>query len=500
MGKSDEVDAQRWALEQAIRRRLQRDPGWQVRVHDRDWLCPYCGGVGVSPYRKSRAPADILRHFVQECPEWSQDRGTQVSHVDLEARARRLELDESLRTDPAWRVADDEGRWTCPYCAEPTPIRWPLEDSEAAPPVEAVLGHLDGCQPCRDRRKPLTAEALQLIARDAQRYRRLTRQCRRKIEESPAWRQATAQGAWVCPQCRQPVPEVDISSDLLLVSTAPAQMARHLMDRCGRAGPAEMASPQPQGEPAGHERNLERAREIVHKMLPAQLPPLESYDLFCLYRPTESVGGDFYDYFPLSSRQVALLIGDVAGHGLEAALIMTMVKKSLKLHAQHHRSPAEVLRRTNDDINADLDARTFVSACYAVLDPASGTLSFARAGHNRPILFNPQRRQPVRRLESKGIALGMYQGGLFDTSIQETEIRLQPGDAFLLYTDGLVEARNPGGEPYGPERLEAALNATHGDLGSQSLAGRLFEGVRRFTRGAPQEDDVAILCLTALTR
>jgi len=115
-----------------------------------------------------------------------------------------------------------------------------------------------------------------------------------------------------------------------------------------------------------------------------------------------------------------------------------------------------------------------------------------------PILFNPRRTPPVRHLQAKGIALGMYDGGLFDKIMQETEIHLDPGDVFILYTDGLTEARNARDETYGLERLEAAIASTHGDLSSQALAGRLFEDVRRFTAGAPQDDDIAILCLSAV--
>jgi len=500
MAKSDRVDAKTWALLQAIQRRLERDPGWRVLVHGRDWLCPFCGAVGVSPYRASRAPEQIARHLLRECPEWAEDRGTRVSHTDLEAKARRLEIGESLRDDAAWRVANRLGRWHCPHCAEATAARWPVADEAAPPPVEQVLEHLEACEPCRGKRKPHSAEALRLIVDDADRHGELTATIRRRIEEDPAWRQAAGDGAWICPECRRPVPEIDISSDLSLVSVAPARMAGHLLERCrGAAGAATPAVARREATAATDhaERNLERAREIVQKMLPAEVPSAEGYDLSALYRPTESVGGDFYDYFRLSDQEIALLIGDVTGHGLEAALIMTMVKKSLELHAHHHRSPAEVLRRTNLDINADLDARTFVSACYAVLDARAHTLTFARAGHNMPILFNPRRSPPVRHLESRGMALGMYQGGLFDTMIQETEISLRSGDVFILYTDGLTEARNARGEAYGLERLEETIARTHGDLSSQALAGRLFEEARRFTEAAPQDDDIAILCLRA---
>ncbi|HUT32782.1 MAG TPA: PP2C family protein-serine/threonine phosphatase [Planctomycetota bacterium] len=498
MGKAGRMDAKTWAVLQAIQHRLARDPGWQVLAHERHWLCPYCGEVGVTPYQPSRAASDVLRHFAHECRHWSEGAGTRFGRAALEAKARQLELEESLRTDPAWRLTDWLNRWWCPYCAEATTVLWHAEAKAVPPPLERVLEHLERCAAHGDKRKPFTAEALDLIVREASRHGELTAKLRRRIESEPAWRQAAPDGTWVCPECRRPVPEVNISTDLLLTSTAPGHMAQHLLERCTPGQPEAPAAGRTPTEAEPPQRDLERAREIVQKMLPAESPRVEGYDFYCLYRPAERIGGDFYDYFRLSDHEVAFLIGDVSGHGLEAALIMAMVKKSLKLHAQHHRSPAEVLRRTNLDINADLDARTFVSACYAVLDARGGSLTFARAGHNLPVLFNPRRTPPIRHLESKGMVMGVYRGGLFDQVTEELEIGIRPGDVFVLYTDGLVEARGPGGEPFGLGRLEAAIARTHGDLASPTLAGQLFEDVRAFAGEALGDDDIAILCLRAL--
>jgi serine phosphatase RsbU (regulator of sigma subunit) len=500
MARSDDVNARLWALEQGIRRRMQRERNWHV-VAGTKWLCPYCGEVGVDPYRESRASKDVLEHLVADCPGWQEKAPTQFGYDELVARGRHLEIDHRLCTDPVWQVRDSAGRWCCPFHGGSTAIRWDPELPGMKPPLKAVLAHLDACGPCRQKRKAYSLEALQLLVADADRYRELLGRARRGVQEDPVWRQATAHGHWVCPECGKPVPEVDVSSDLLLTSVAPVKMARHLADRCGRDEPETPVVAQGGEERAADSaRDLERAREIVQKMLPAETPTVDGFELYCLYRPTESVGGDFYDYLRLSDHEVAFTMGDVSGHGLEGALIMTMVRKSLEIHARQYRSPAEVLRRTNEDIHNDLDARTFVTVCYAVVDARASTVTFARAGHNLPVLFNPERREPVRHLEGKGIALGMYRGGLFDQALQETEIRLQAGDIFLLYTDGLTEARNSQGEQFGLERLDAALTATHGDYSSQSLAGRLFSEVQVFTQGAEQDDDIAVLCLSALEK
>jgi len=494
MAKSESMDAKTWALLQAIKRRMDRDPAWRVLVDERDWLCPYCGEVGVRDFRPRQAPEQVLRHLVRECGHWAEEAGTRFGLSELKARARRLETERLLRSDPAWRHADRLGHWLCPFCAEPTTVAWRREVEEA-PKVEDVLRHLDACRAWRGKRKPYSSEALALIVQELDRHGELAARLRETIATDPEWRRASSDGKWVCPKCHKRVPEVDISDDLLLVSVAPLRMASHLVERCGLADDRASAAPGPKPHAEDHgARDLERAREIVAKMLPAEVPKAEGYDLYCLYHPTERVGGDFYDYFALSPHEVAMVLGDVSGHGLEAALIMTMVKKSLKLHAQRHRSPAEVLRRTNQDINAELDARTFVSACYALLDTRTRSLTFARAGHNPPILFNRRRTPPIRHLQSRGMALGMYDGGLFDKVIEEIELAVRPGDCFILFTDGLTEARNSAGEAFGLERLEAAIERTRGDLSSQALAAILFDAARKFADEGFQ-DDVAILCL-----
>ncbi|NQT85403.1 PP2C family protein-serine/threonine phosphatase [bacterium] len=500
MARSNDVDARLWALEQAIHRRRQRERSWRV-VAGTKWLCPYCGKIGVDPYRESRAAKDILEHLVADCTEWGDKAVTQFGYDELMARGRHLEIEHRLGADPVWQVRDSLGRWCCPYHGGSTGIRWDPDLPGARPPLATIVSHLNNCGPHRQQRKAYALDALRLLVDDADAYRDALARARLGVQEDPRWRQASPDGSWVCPECRRPVPEVDVSSDLLLTSIAPVKMARHLVDRCGRENvdPAPVARAEAPAAP-DNSRNLERAREIVQKMLPAEVPVVEGFELYCLYRPTESVGGDFYDYFRLSDHEVGFAMGDVSGHGLEGALIMTMVRKSLEIHARQYRSPAEVLRRTNEDIHNDLDARTFVTVCYAVLDARASTVTFARAGHNLPILFNPDRREPIRHLPGKGIALGMYRGGLFDQALQETEIRLQPGDVFLFYTDGLTEARNQPGEQYGLERLGAALAGTHGDYSSQSLAGRLFTDVQTFVAGAPQDDDIAILCLSALAK
>ncbi len=518
--KATYVDAQLFAMLQAIQKRMARDPGWQVVARGRDWLCPYCGEVGFTNYDAHNAPKQVLKHLVHECPQWGEDVGTRFPHKVLVAKKQRLEAEDLLRKSSAWRMSDETGRWYCPYCGGATAVVWHPGGGDAAPPAEQVHAHLAKCPANRNGRKPYPPEVMTAIVNDADKTRRYTVAVRCKLELDPAWRETTQDGKWLCPRCRQAVPGVDISSEMGRVVFAPGRIARHLREGCrpdlgvtpapgtlpplhiepeAPPAPAPAARPGPltvrmMGE-GSTETQLIRARDIVLKTLPTEAPQIEGYDLHCLYRPAKDVGGNFHDFFYLSPEDIALVVAATANRGLKAAMMMENVKKLLRRHGLGHRSPAEVLRRVNQDMAADPEGHTIVSVFYAVLDTLTGAIVYVRAGHDMPLLFNPQDEPPVRELSSKGMAIGLQKGDNFDRALEETELRLRPGDTLVAYTSGVVQAKNAQGEAYGIERLGAALAASAAEATSQALALRLFDDVCRFLGGAPQIEDITILCL-----
>ena len=239
------------------------------------------------------------------------------------------------------------------------------------------------------------------------------------------------------------------------------------------------------------EQSLDVAKKRQTFMLPDP-PDVDGYEFAAAYYPATEISGDFYDFIDLGGGRIGVLIADVSGHGVEAAIVMGLAKKSLSIFARASEGPTETLIRGNDDLCADLDAETFLTAVYAVLDAEAGVMTFARAGHPAPVLFNTKRRPPHRQLKPKGMMVGMTAGGTFAHTLEEMEVELAPGDLFFLYTDGLTEARSPAGEQFGVDRLLGMLESM-----PRSAPGRILdavgEAVDRFSGGCEAEDDVTMI-------
>jgi serine phosphatase RsbU (regulator of sigma subunit)/anti-sigma regulatory factor (Ser/Thr protein kinase) len=234
------------------------------------------------------------------------------------------------------------------------------------------------------------------------------------------------------------------------------------------------------------DQELRVAQLIQQQFLPKQLPQLPGWQLAAHYQPAREVGGDFYDMIELPDGQVGIVVGDVTDKGVPAALVMASTRSILRADAPRLVSPAAVLERANELLCPSIPAQMFVTCLYAVLDPASGRLRFANAGHNLPYLRTPE---GVVELRATGMPLGLLPGMVYD----EQETTLAPGQSMLLYSDGIVEGHDPGGEMFGFPRV-AAVVAQHED--SDELIDRLLTGFGHFT-GAEreQEDDITLVAL-----
>jgi serine phosphatase RsbU (regulator of sigma subunit) len=204
------------------------------------------------------------------------------------------------------------------------------------------------------------------------------------------------------------------------------------------------------------------------------------------YQPARSVGGDFYDCLPCADGRLGLSIGDVTGKGISAALLMATVHTMLRAATQEMTSPSGVLARVNELLAAEIPAGMFVTCFVALLDPASGRLRYANAGHEPPFL---QHEGSASELWATGMPLGMMPG----THYEEYEIELAPGDGLLFYSDGLIEAHNPRHEMFGFPRLQRLLaEQTKG----APLIDVLLSELKGFTGEEwEQEDDVTLLAL-----
>ena len=238
------------------------------------------------------------------------------------------------------------------------------------------------------------------------------------------------------------------------------------------------------------EQELRVARLIQETLLPKQLPSLSGWGIAAYWQPARAVGGDFYDFWEFGDGRLGIVTGDVAGKGMPAALVMAATRSLLYCTARSgRRTPGEVLQRVNDLLHPDLPAGTFVTCLYAILNPATGHLRYANAGHNVPYRCNSG---GTTELKAAGMPLGLMPGMVY----LEQETTLLTGDSLLLYSDGLVEARNPQREMFGFPRLQAFL--TQSSSCGAELLKDLLDELRRFV--GPEEEPDDDLTLVMLQR
>ena len=239
-------------------------------------------------------------------------------------------------------------------------------------------------------------------------------------------------------------------------------------------------------------RSLRLASSRQRRMLP-RIPRVEGFDLHASNEPAAEVSGDFYDFFWRPDGSLGIVIADVSGHGLEAAIVMGMAKATISIYGRQLGGPKETLCAANDDISASLDGKTFVTLAYGVLDQEKRVVRFARAGHNPPIRFADGEASLVK---SDGFALGVTSGKKFEQKLQEVEIELGPGDLFFQYTDGLVEAMDESGEQFGEEQLFELIRR-YGNSSPKQLVRIIKESLAEFSRTEQQEDDITMVALRA---
>ena len=241
------------------------------------------------------------------------------------------------------------------------------------------------------------------------------------------------------------------------------------------------------------EQELQVARGIQQASLPNEVPKLEGWQISPYYQPAREVGGDFYDFHLLSDGRLGVVVGDATGKGVPAALVMSTTCGMLQLAARALGSPTsgEVLAQVNETLLARIPQNMFVTCFYALLDPESGTLRYANAGHDLPYLRRVG--GDAEELRARGMPLGLIPS----MNYEQKEIVLEGGEAALFYSDGLVEAHDPKGEMFGFPRLRALI-AQHGE--ERALADFLLEELYTFVEeGWEQEDDITLLTLRRLT-
>ncbi|MBO1323041.1 SpoIIE family protein phosphatase [Acanthopleuribacter pedis] len=243
------------------------------------------------------------------------------------------------------------------------------------------------------------------------------------------------------------------------------------------------------------ERNMKRSLEMAHKaqvcMLPAKVPSFEGLEIASFSQPAREVGGDYFDFVMRDGGRLGVVIGDVSGKGMPAALYMTMTKGLVQAYSADTDSPKEALSHINRQFHRASAANIFLSLQYAIFDPEKGSMLMANGGHNPPILYRREQ-QTTEFVKSRGMAIGLESGNVFDRVVEENTITVAPGDILVFYTDGIVEAMNEQHEVFGESRLADLVRANH-----EMTPNELLEVVRReyggFVGHMDQFDDMTLV-------
>jgi len=248
------------------------------------------------------------------------------------------------------------------------------------------------------------------------------------------------------------------------------------------------------GEKARLDGELDAARSIQRRFTPQYKPQIPHVNIKGVYYPAYEVGGDYLDYFKTDAGDWVIVIADVCGKGIPAALLMTMLRSTFRVEGRNETSAKRLLCAVNDFMTLNLDDRSFVTALCLIIKANGSSMSYARAGH--PMLLKLSGNgEPPLPITTNGLALGLVSDGTkFITMMDEVTVDLRKGDRFLIYTDGLIDANNPERNSYGIQRLNEALSRAQ-NSDADSMITLLMDDIKKFTRGAPYHDDLTILAL-----
>lgn len=238
-------------------------------------------------------------------------------------------------------------------------------------------------------------------------------------------------------------------------------------------------------------KEIEIARGIQQSFLPDSAPKMDGMDITAVSLPARVVGGDFYDFIPLGEDKWGLVVADVSGKGIPAALFMALSRALVRASATGTLSPAEAIQHANDLILQDSKAEMFVTLFYAILDVKTKMLRYANAGHNPPLHVSAST-QNVVLLKAQGVPIGI----MTDVEASNSEISLKSGDVVVLYTDGVTEANNDRKEEFEMERLTEVVVANRA-LSADEIMAKIREELAKFVGSHPQFDDITVMVLKA---
>jgi serine phosphatase RsbU (regulator of sigma subunit) len=236
------------------------------------------------------------------------------------------------------------------------------------------------------------------------------------------------------------------------------------------------------------DQEMQTAIEIQKNFLPKSDPVFEPYDISGSTRACRHVGGDYYDFIPIDAERLGIVVADVSGTGVSAALLMASLRASLHAEIPVTKDLALLAAKLNDFVHQSSDSHSFISFFFGVLDRGRGEVHFVNAGHNPPILTGPG--GGTRILESTGFCLGMFPSVSYETRT----VRVEPGEILCLYTDGIIESRNKGKEEFGEERLAGRLRESSARP-AREIMEKIYEASFAFTACDEPGDDMTLVVI-----
>lgn len=314
---------------------------------------------------------------------------------------------------------------------------------------------------------------------------------------------------WMNPFSGQIIPGIDRPEGKITPRTV-WQMAQHLascphartgrmMDMAELSARARTASPTTATLSRGRDEplsdDLAKAQNVQRHML-ADLPRPRGYELAVHLSPHAGVGGDFYEVTALRDGRILIALGDVSGHGVQAALVVVTALKTLRFVARSTSDLTELVCRFNDEIKPDLVPGQFITLFAGVLDPANRSFTCLRAGHQPAILVNLAREDVLRRLGRAGMAVGLASGQAFAATLRPVAMQFEPGDVLVQSTDGALEAMDAAGVEFGEARYLASIMSRY-ETTAQEIVDGIAEDARAFA-GGQIGDDLTVLAVTVL--
>ncbi len=243
-----------------------------------------------------------------------------------------------------------------------------------------------------------------------------------------------------------------------------------------------------------HELNI--AVDIQSNLLPKRIPKIPKFEIGAYYRPSKEVGGDYYDFIQIDQNHLGVIVADVSGKGIPGSMVMTMARSLIRMEAERNLSTADTLIKTNRILARDIRRGMFVTCLYALIDVSKNTMLVSSAGHN-PMVVYRKATNKYELINPNGIALGFDKGPIFERTIKEQSIPYGPGDRFVLYTDGVVEAMDAKNVEFGDERFYKMVQ-TLADKDSNVFINTIVKALDDHKGDSPQHDDITLVTVRVL--